>query len=206
MDNEIVDNFPFPKGEYHSSSEIFDAATEPYEKEIPKQRGGKREGAGRKRVYNEQTTRLKCKRSISGIVNAFIRAVDSWPEMMKFHTYGCRFDGSLSENKGKGLKKWNDNDAINSTFSISLEGKADPRKFALAFYLTNPEGVRVNAINPRSAELKWQRMDEVVRVMAMYGFLMAKSRLTDDQQSLINTMQFISPKDGVEWIEENMKH
>lgn len=206
MDNEIVDNFPYPKGEYHSGAEIFDAATEPYEEKSTKSRGGKREGSGRKRIYDEPTTRLKCKQSISGIVNAFIRAVDTWPEKMKFQTYGCRLDGLPSEHKGTGRKTWDNNDAINSTVSIEIDGKADPRKFALAFYLINPEGIRLNAITSRSAEMKWQRMDEIARIMTMYGFLMSKNRLPDDQQRLIDTMHFSAPADGAQWIEDNLKY
>lgn len=205
MNNEIVDNFPYPKGEYHSGAEIFDAATEPYEEEIPKSRGGKREGSGRKRIYDEPTTRLKCKRSISGIANAFIRAVDSWPENIKSNTYGRRFDGLLTEHKGKGLRVWDENNAISSVFPIDIDGKADQYKFALAFYLTNPEGVRLSTITPKSVELLWQRIDEVARVMTMYGSLMAKKRLPDDQQSLIDTMYFISPADGAQWVEEKLK-
>lgn len=186
----IKDEYPFPKGEIHDHGEIFDAVTDPSGDTEKKGRGGRREGAGRKRVYGRyDTERLKCKKIWANVVRAFISLLDNNSEIYdKMSMQPCMLDGDIPELKFNGFKMWQNGEAICSEFSILVGTDCDYRIFLLAFHICRPQGVRVHIDNrPDQSFIKliWQRIDEVSRVMSMYGYLLARKDRLDNNTRLI---------------------
>lgn len=163
--------------------------------------GGKREGSGRKRQYEPcETTRLKCRHKHADIAKAFISILDKFSNYFENKANACMLDGSMPETKGSGSRTWTEHDAISSWFSIEIDGSCDKRIFALAFRLTNPTGVKADIIHDDHVWLRWQRIDEVTRVMSRYGWLMAKRKsLGRETESILDGIPY-SGMDITDWI------
>lgn len=179
--------------------------------EPPKKWGGERTGAGRKRKYTEMpegcgtsTRRLKCRKELSDLAYAFITILDKYHKRLEGKAMACSLDGQDLEPKGYGLRKWIEYDAIMSDFSIVLDRQSDPRLFALSFVLTRPQGVEVEAVTPQHVTLRWQRADEVARVMTRYGSILARrNRLTSEESTLLESIpQPSAPVNIPNWIDE----
>lgn len=172
--------------------------------EKPKsKRGGAREGAGRKRVYNPyEVRRLKCRLEHSALANAFISILDKFSNKIKNQAWACRLDGSTPEQKGKGLRTWTEYDAISSEFSLYINKSCDSRLFAVAFKKINPIGVSVDAIFDSQVRLRWQRADEVARVMMEYGWLMARrNRLDSETEAILKEVPLLNT-DIPDWLND----
>ena len=179
------------------------------ESPAPKKRGGARPGAGRKKVYDdaEGTQRLKCRKSIAGLANAMIHAIEAWPVSTSLSTYACRLDGESGRVYGGNCKYWGDEDAIMSEFPLMYGGYGDPRIFAVAFVTTNPQGVRVEHVSRERALLRWQRPDEIGIIMAKYGSMFARrNKLRKEEQDILDKIpKHASGSEITKWIEEYLK-
>lgn len=166
--------------------------------------GGERTGSGRKPIYEGKldSKRLKCKAELANLANAFINILGKYSPLLKNRAYACSFDGQDLKPKGYGLRKWIEYDAIMSDFPIVLDHQSDPRLFALAFVKSHAVGVEVEAVTPQYATLRWQRADEVARVMTLYGSMLARrNRLTSDEASILESIPRASaPADIANWI------
>jgi hypothetical protein len=161
-----------------------------------KKRGGARAGAGRKRQYAPMMAkRLKCRIEHANLARAFISILDKFSKFFdREATMPCMIDGSLPEEKGSGNRSWKDYDAISSKFYLDINGSWDKRLFAVAFKKTKPTGVMLDVIHDREVRLRWQRIDEVARVMKEYGWLMArKNRLDSETAFLLDKVPIFSP-------------
>lgn len=187
------------QGNYFNHEKTFDELAGITEK---KQRGGMREGAGRKREYDETTVRLKCSISVSRLANVFISILDKFSKYATYRAFECRLDGKEVEWKGRGRRRWSDADAIKSPFSIRIkDGSFDEKIFLLAFKIIQPQGVAFSGFWQGMGEvtLRWQRADEVARVMMEYGRLYAmRNRLSKNLHEAYNSM----PES---WMSEELK-
>lgn len=168
-----------------------------YGDESPKKgRGGARAGAGRKRQYAPMMIkRLKCRIEHANLARAFISILDKFSKYFdREATLPCMIDGSLPEEKGSGNRSWREYDAISSKFYLDINGSCDKRLFAVAFKKIKPIGVMLDVIHDREVRLRWQRIDEVARVMTEYGWLMArKNRLDSETAALLEKVPTFSP-------------
>ena len=192
------------KPRYRTLLEELDANTEPYEEkeDAPKKkRGGARPGAGRKRVYQPyEVRRLKCRLEHSGLANAFISILDKFSNKIRNGAWACRLDGSQPETKGTGTRTYTDYDAVSSEFSLRVNKSCDSRLFAVAFKKAFPIGVMVDSIYDTTVRLRWQRADEVARVMSEYGWLMARrNRLDHDTESILADVPMLNT-DIPDWL------
>ena len=170
--------------------------------------GGHRDGSGRKPVYIRfKPKRLKCRFELSDLANAFINILDKFSKRLDGKAWACRLDGQEPKPKGSGTRTWVEYDAIMSDFPISFDRQSAPRLFAVAFILSHAEGVAVQAVTDRHATLRWQRADEVSRIMTRYGFLLARrNRLSKQEEELLNTVPYsLTPNDMAEWITNHLK-
>lgn len=191
------------QGNYFDHRNAFEEITEP--NEVKKPRGGKRPGAGRKKEYEETTVRLKCPASVSRLANAFISILVNISNKATMSAFACRLDGRQVAWKGGGCRQWSDADAILSPFSIRVkEGLYDENLFLLAFKASQPEGVAFDHFRHGVGEvsLRWQRADEVARVMMEYGSLYAmKNRLPKDLQKVYDSVpEKWEAEDIAEWL------
>lgn len=166
------------------------------DKSPKKKRGGARAGAGRKRQYAPfKVKRLKCRLEHANLARAFISILDKFSKFFdREGTWACMIDGSSPEEKGSGNRAWMEYDAISSKFYLDINGSCDKRLFAVAFKKTKPTGVMLDVIHDREVRLRWQRIDEVARVMTEYGWLMArKNRLDSETAALLEKVPTFSP-------------
>lgn len=173
-------------------------------------RGGAREGAGRKREYTE-SKRLKCKLAHANLANAFINILDKFSkaiERNRNEVYAVRLDGAEPETKGSGVRTWVEYDAIRSDFPLVFDHSSDKRLFAVAFVMEDPEDVRVDAVTDEKVTLRWQRADEVARVMTRYGSLLARRRnLTAEESEIYGKVPRESaPLAIAEWVAEYLNY
>lgn len=192
------------KPRYRTLLEELDTNIEPYvenEEATKKKRGGARPGAGRKRVYKPyEVRRLKCRLEHSGLANAFISILDKFSNKLNMKAWACRLDGSAPREMGKGMRTWTENDAISSEFSLYINKSCDSRIFAVAFRKALPIGVMVDVIHDGDVRLRWQRADEVARLMTEYGWLMARRKQLDNEtESLLREVP-MSNADIPDWI------
>lgn len=181
------------KKEFRTLLDVLEENTEPDIKssdgdETPKKkRGGTRAGAGRKRQYAPMMVRrLKCRLEHANLARAFISILDKFSKHFdREATMPCMIDGSYPEEKGSGSRAWKEYDAISSKFYLDINGSWDKRLFAVAFKKTKPTGVMLDVIHDREVRLRWQRIDEVARVMAEYGWLMARRNRLDNESAAL---------------------
>lgn len=167
--------------------------------------GGHRDGSGRKPVYTKfKPKRLKCKFELSDLANAFISILDKFSRHLEGKAWACRLDGQEPKPKGSGTRTWVEYDAIMSDFSIKLDKISDPRLFAAAFVLSRPEGVMAAAVTSDYVTLRWQRADEVARVMMRYGFMLARrTKLSSQESAILESIPRLSaPIDIPNWIND----
>lgn len=191
-----------------NTSEGSDAMQQSYtnpQEFVEKKRGGARTGAGRKRQYMPyEVKRLKCRREHSGLARAFISILEKFSKHFeRTNTTACMLDGSMPERKGGGKREWTEYDAISSQFSIEVCGSWSKEIFALSFRLTNPDGVKIDMLHDRSVWLRWQRIDEMARVMSRYGWLMARrNRLDNEAASMLKDMPLFD-SEIIDWANGN---
>ena len=167
--------------------------------------GGHRDGSGRKPVYTKfKPKRLKCKFELSDLANAFINILDKFSRRLEGKAWACRLDGQEPKPKGSGTRTWVEYDAIMSDFPIKLDKISDPRLFAAAFVLSRPEGVMAAAVTSDYATLRWQRADEVARVMTRYGCMLARrTKLSSQESDILESIPRPSaPIDIPNWIND----
>ena len=144
------------------TEEAIDILTETTPK---KKRGGARPGAGRKPLYNDTplTGRLS-------------------------DIFATKLNGEKVVEKGVKLKRWTDADALSTPWSITVNESYDERLFVLAFIIENPRYVRIDwLLHNGTVQLRWQRLEEIGRIMMTYGSLMArKNRLKSSEQELLD--------------------
>ncbi len=171
-------------------------------------RGGARAGAGRKKIYQStfDFKRLKCKRELADLARTCISLLDSLSDKERNAISAVNMDGTASEYKGNGSKYWADHDSFSTQWNIRINGEADFRIFALTFLLKAPSHVIIEWYNPSmlTVQLRWQRADEVGRLMMNYGNLMArKNRLKASEQEMLDKIPF-SPTDIVDYVSAKM--
>lgn len=172
---------------------------------VEKKRGGARTGAGRKRQYMPyEVKRLKCRREHSGLARAFISILDKFSRHFeRTNTTACMLDGSTPERKGGGKREWTEYNAISSQFSLDVCGSWSKEIFALSFRLINPDGVKIDMLQDRCVWLRWQRIDEVARVMSRYGWLMSRrNRLDNEAASMLKDMPLFD-SEIIDWANGN---
>ena len=161
-------------------------------REVKNKRGGARPGAGRKKVYKSSYDfkRLKCKREIADLARTCITILDSQSEKELFAISAVNMDGTETECKGGGSKYWTDHDSFSTSWDIRLNGESNIRIFTLAYILTDPQFVKIDWFTPDGkVQLRWQRTEEIGRLMMNYGNLMArKKRLKASEQALLDKM------------------
>lgn len=183
--------------------------TDAAQHEPPKKWGGERTGAGRKTKYTipkgyaTASKRLKCKVELSDLAYAFIAVLDKYSKQLSGKAMACCLDGQDPEPKGSPARSWTEYDAIRSDYTIVLDHQSDPRLFAVAFVLSHPQGVEVETVTPQFVTLRWQRADEVARIMTRYGSLLARrNKLTSEESSILEYVpQASAPVDIPNWIE-----
>lgn len=171
-------------------------------------RGGARPGAGRKKVYQSSYDfkRLKCRRELADLARTCISVLDSLNEKERNAISATNMDGTVGEYKGSGSKYWTDHDSFSSSWSIRINGEADFRIFALAYLLDSPSCIVIEWFNPsmQTVQLRWQRVNEIGRLMMTYGNLMArKNRLKASEQDILDQIQF-SPTDILEYLNKTL--
>lgn len=177
-------------------------------KDTRNKRGGARPGAGRKKVYKSSYDfkRLKCKREIADLARTCILLLDSLSDKERNAISAVNMDGTASEYKGNSSKYWADHDSFSTQWNIRINGETDFRIFALAYLLEAPLHVIIEWFNPSmlTVQLRWQRADEVGRLMMNYGNLMArKNRLKASEQEMLDKIPF-SPTDIVDYVSAKM--
>lgn len=177
-------------------------------REVKKTRGGARPGAGRKKVYKSSYDfkRLKCKREIADLARTCITILDSQSEKELFAISAVNMDGTENECKGGGSKYWTDHDSFSTSWDIRLNGESNIRIFTLAYILTNPQFAKIDWFTPDGkVQLRWQRTEDIGRLMMNYGNLMArKNRLKASEQELLDKIPCSSP-DILIYLKENLK-
>lgn len=174
-----------------------------------KSRGGARPGAGRKKLYADTlfTQRLKCRCEITDKVRTCITILNGLSEKRLSNLYAMKLNGEDVVRKGAKYKTWTDADAFSSPWSITVNGEYDERIFALAFILEHPQYVRIHYMNHNgSAELIWQRLEEIGKLMMTYGNLMARrNRLKSDEQRLLDEIPN-HPSEMITHIKEKLRY
>lgn len=171
--------------------------------------GGSRKNSGRKRIYkgSYDSKRLKVSLKNAELAKAAVSIIENMDEgaRMRLTPSPCMLDGSDPKEKGSGLKKWKDYDAIGLIFPLTLQGRKDLRLFALAWYLTKPCGVKLESLGHDDVWLRWNRIDEVIRLMGCYGMLLGKSKFPSLEKIVLDKIPFSSiPHDIAIWIKENI--
>ena len=142
--------------------------------------GGSRLNSGRKKVYKNRMDyrRLKVSFRNAELARAAVSIIEDMDETtrMRLSPFPCMLDGSSPKEKGSGLKTWKDYDAIESAFSLTIQGRKDYRLFGLAWYLSKPSGVEVQMIGENDVLLRWNDISQVVRLMGCYGFVLARAK------------------------------
>ena len=150
------------------TEEAIDILTETTPK---KKRGGARPGAGRKPLYNDTpfTRRLKCRCEITEKIRACITIFNSLSKRRLSDIFATKLNGEKVVEKGVKLKRWTDADALSTPWSITVNVRID-------WLLHNG-----------TVQLRWQRLEEIGRIMMTYGSLMArKNRLKSSEQELLD--------------------
>ena len=158
-------------------------------------RGGARAGAGRKKIYQStfDFKRLKCKRELADLARTCILLLDSLSDKERNAISSVNMDGTASEYKGSASKYWADHDSFSTSWNIRINGETDFRIFALAYLFEAPSHVIIEWFNPSmlTVQLRWQRADEVGRLMMTYGNLMArKTRLKITEQEMLGKIPY----------------
>ena len=155
-----------------------------------KRRGGARPGAGRKPLYNDTlfTTRLKCRFEITDKIRACITIFNNLSKRRLSDIFATKLNGEKVVEKGAKCKRWTDADALSTPWSITVNESYDERLFVLAFIIEKPRYVRIDwLLHNGTVQLRWQRLEEIGRIMMTYGSLIArKNRLRSSEQELLD--------------------
>ena len=155
-----------------------------------KRRGGTRPGAGRKPLYNDTlfTRRLKCRCEITEKIRACITIFNKLSKRQLSDIFATKLNGEKVVEKGVKLKRWTDADALSTAWSITVNESYDERLFVLAFIIEKPRYVRIDwLLYNGTVQLRWQRLEEIGKIMMTYGSLMArKNRLKSSEQELLD--------------------
>ena len=177
------------------------------EKDSANTHGGSRKNSGRKKIYKGKydSKRLKVSQKNAELAKAAVSIIENMDEgaRMRLTPSPCMLDGSDPKEKGSGLKRWKDYDAIGLIFPLTIQGRKDLRLFALAWYLAKPCGVKLESLGHDDVWLRWNRIDEVVRLMGCYGFVLNKAKFPALEKELLEEIPSSSiPNDIAIWIKE----
>ena len=168
-------------------------------------RGGKRPGAGRKAIYadSDEFRRLKCKRNVFGVARTCISILHDSPEKELNQMYSLNIDGSFGEWKGGKRRYWKDTNCIVSSWNIRINRAVNDRIFVLAYLLSYHHHVCIDGFRGDEVLLRWQRVEEVARIMMHSGDLMARrNRLKKEEQEMLDEIPYDWAKMR-EYLEEN---
>lgn len=153
----------------------------------------------RKRKANTSSyeeTRLRCKKKLANLANTFISILESLSEKELFHISTTKMDEAADENKGRKSRYWYGDDSFYTPWNIRINGEMNVRIFTLAYLLTDLRKVKISGFFPNedTVLLKWQRPEEVGRLMASYGNLLArKNRLKANEQEILAQIPTYTP-------------
>ncbi len=151
----------------------------------------------RKRSYSRyEETRLTCKKKLANLANTFITILESLSERELFHLSTSRMDEADGEKKGRKSLYWYGDDSFYTPWNIRINGEMNVRIFALAYLLTDLRKVKIAGFFPNEDKviLIWQRPDEVGRLMANYGNLLArKNRLKTYEKEILDGIPTYPP-------------
>lgn len=153
----------------------------------------------RKRKTNHsryEETRLRCKKKLANLANTFISILESLSEKELFHISTTKIDDADGENIVRKSRYWNGDDSFYTPWNIRINGEINVRIFTLAYILTDLRKVKIAGFFPNEDNvlLKWQRPEEVGRLMATYGNLLArKNRLKAYEQEILGQIPTYTP-------------
>ncbi len=153
----------------------------------------------RKRKANTsryEETRLSCKKKLANLANTFISILESLSEKELFHISTTKIDDADGENKVRKSRYWDGDDSFYTPWNIRINGEINVRIFTLAYILTDLRKVKIAGFFPNEDKvlLKWQRPEEVGRLMATYGNLLArKNRLKAYEQEILGQIPTYTP-------------
>lgn len=152
----------------------------------------------RKRSYSRyEETRLRCKIRLANLANTFISILESLSEKELFHISTTKIDEAYGENKVRKSRYWDGDDSFYTPWNIRINGEMNVRIFTLAYLLTDLRKVKIAGFFPNEDKvlLKWQRPEEVGRLMANYGNLLArKNRLKSYEQEILAKIPTYTPE------------
>lgn len=143
-----------------------------------------------------EETRLRCKKKLAYLANTFITILESLNERELFHLSTAKMDKEEGEKKGRKSLYWYGDDSFYTPWNIRINGEMNIRIFALAYLLTDLRKVRIAGFFPNEDKviLIWQRLEEVGRLMANYGNLLArKHRLKAYEKEILDEIPTYIP-------------
>lgn len=178
------------------------------ENTVPKnRRGGARQGAGRKKIYESSFDfrRLKCKTKVADRARTCITILGSISDRELSDIYCTKLNGEENDRKGARFKTWTDADAFSTPWNIRINDEFDERIFVLALILQNPSNVTIHWFNhDGTVQLRWRRADEIGSIMVRYGNLMArKNRLKASEQEALDQIP-THPKEIFDYLSEKL--
>lgn len=151
----------------------------------------------RKANYSRyEETRLRCKKKLANLANTFISILETLSEKELFHISTTKIDDKDDENKIRKSRYWDGDDSFYTPWNIRINGEMDVRIFTLAYLLTDLRKVKIAGLFPNEDKvlLKWQRPEEIGRLMANYGNLLArKNRLKSYEQEILAQIPTYTP-------------
>lgn len=134
---------------------------------------------------------------MANLANTFISILESLSEKELFHISTTKIDEAYGENKVRKSRYWDGDDSFYTPWNIRINGEMNVRIFTLAYLLTDLRKVKIAGFFPNEDKvlLKWQRPEEVGRLMANYGNLLArKNRLKSYEQEILAKIPTYTPE------------